>query len=161
MRGRTHLLIAGSAALVASTAMHLSTTAAVAAVTAACVGGLLPDIDHKNSTISKEMKVTSFVARSVSSHRGLFHAPLLWCILGAILYFALPEPYCLLVAPVMLGVASHLLLDILNPTGIPLLWPITKKKMRLARVRTGGKLDKAIGFVAPILAIAISFFLVR
>ena len=34
-------------------------------------------------------------------------------------------------------------------------------KLTLASSETGGNLDKAIGFVAPILAIAISFFLVQ
>lgn len=160
MTGKTHLLAAGAFALAASAYMGTTIEGSVIAVSLSCIGGLLPDIDHKNSTISKNMKVTSFVARSVSTHRGLFHAPLFWATIGTILFFFLPQYFKTWIAPALFGVATHLFLDMLNPTGIPLFWPFSSRKTHIAKIRTGGKFEEVFGAVVVIAAVGFACYFV-
>jgi inner membrane protein len=144
MTGKTHCICAGAAALAVTVLHDDPVTTSIAIVTAACIGGLLPDIDHKNSKISKEFKAVSLVARTMSSHRGLFHTPILWIALGALGYFMLPQYFMMWIAPALFGVASHLFLDMLNPTGVPLLWPVSSKKWHIATIKTGSKVEKIL-----------------
>lgn len=50
------------------------------------------------------------------------------------------------------GELSHLFLDMLNPSGIPLLWPIIRKRISLLPIQTGGQMDRAISILALCLA---------
>ncbi|MBN1284539.1 MAG: metal-dependent hydrolase [Anaerolineae bacterium] len=43
-----------------------------------------------------------------------------------------------------LGVVAHLLADALTITGVPLLWPLVKRRVGLPIMRTGGRLERAI-----------------
>lgn len=52
---------------------------------------------------------------------------------------------CLLINPwLALGVATHIFLDMLTPSGVALLYPM-EKRYRLARFRTGGLMENLIG----------------
>lgn len=55
------------------------------------------------------------------------------------------------------GELSHLFLDMLNPSGIPLLWPITRKRISLLPIQTGGKMDRVIGVLDLCLAAWFAF----
>lgn len=56
--------------------------------------------------------------------------------------------------PLALGVASHLVLDALTPMGIRPLYPAAWT-LRLGSIRTGGWMDRLIGFGAALLALVI------
>lgn len=153
MTGKTHLVTAGSLAFALSAALSLPKEATTIAVAMSCIGGLLPDIDHKNSTISKSMTLASFLARGLSSHRGMFHSPALYLLLGGLLRIFVPAYFSMWVVPALFGVGTHLFLDMLNPTGIPLLWPLSKTKTHILRIKTGGWGDKAMCAIMPMIAI--------
>lgn len=58
-----------------------------------------------------------------------------------------------------LGMASHLLMDALTVSGIPLLWPFSKKKFRLLSLKTGQHEGIAqVLFILPTLAIVLWYF---
>lgn len=149
MQGPTHM--AGGAAAAAAyviatqTQMQMPPILAVAAMGVGMVGGLIPDIDHPNSKISKSCKPVSALVSLIFSHRGLFHTPFLYLILWGIWMWLCPNPEWLIWGNlVFLGIASHLFLDFLNPGGIPILFPIESKRRRLLRIKTGSKTELVI-----------------
>ena len=97
--------------------------------TGAFLGGLLPDIDEPRSMIGrKKVLLSCFINRTIG-HRTFFHSLLFTVILGSI---------SLLInisfgVGIILGVLSHLLLDILEPgtNGICLLYPFIKKRIKV------------------------------
>lgn len=108
---------------------------------ASTFGAILPDIDKKNTAISNKHPVISFVVRLVTTHRGITHTLLALLIFAGLLYFPVRA---LGIAPVIwsyygliTGYMSHLILDMLNPEGIPLFFPI-KFKISIFKIKTGG-----------------------
>lgn len=109
---------------------------------AAGTGALLPDIDHKQSSVSHKHKVAAFFVHLFLGHRGFTHSPfclLLASVLGFVLTLLLPYPSTsYLVLGFLCGYASHIILDCLNPAGVPLLYPIKKDKISVGIIKTGG-----------------------
>lgn len=110
-------------------------------VAASTFGAILPDIDKKNTAISNKHPIISFVVRLVTTHRGITHTILALLILAGLLYFSVRA---LGIAPVIwsyygliTGYMSHLILDMLNPEGIPLFFPV-KFKISILKIKTGG-----------------------
>lgn len=122
MKGTTHLC----AGILTATALSLS----IPGIALVAVGSLLPDIDSPTSKISHK---TSSLPALFLEHRGITHS----LLFTAALYFLSPL--------IALGSLTHLLLDMLNPAGIRLLWPLPFK-VALASMRTNGIFDYLIGF---------------
>lgn len=114
------------------------------------LGSLAPDIDHKNSTISKKLRPVGFVASAVAGHRTLFHNAFVYAAAFATLwYFA--KPTAVFLIPFFAGIASHLLLDALNPMGIPLLFG---GRIHLANIHTGSKAEDVLRGLLKVLCFA-------
>lgn len=126
MRGATHL-VAGLA--VAS--LWPEPTLAIAAGVA--VGSILPDIDHPYSIVGRRVPILP----RLLPHRTITHG-LLFALVCGVLYL-----------PLGVGVLLHLLLDALNPAGVPLLWPRATKYHipYIHLVRSGGKIDYLLGVI--------------
>lgn len=110
-----------------------------------CFGSLLPDIEKKGSTISNRFKLISFISRILFGHRGFTHSLLAVLLLGVIAFpitLSLPflKPFFV---GLIIGYLSHLLLDALNPTGVPLFYPLDYK-ITFANVTTGGIWEWAV-----------------
>lgn len=110
-------------------------------VTASTLGAILPDIDKKNTAISNKHPIISFAVRLLTTHRGITHSLLLLLVLAVGLYFPI---HALNIAPVtwsyyglITGYMSHLVLDMLNPEGIPIFFPV-KYKVSIFKIKTGG-----------------------
>jgi len=142
MRGDTHAIGGVGTGLVYAAAAKLSLPLTLATVGIATVGALFPDIDIRTSKAGSKIKPLSTLIHKLFGHRTLFHSPLLYLILSISLQHALPQ-FGVCWTAFFLGVMSHLLLDMLNPKGIPLLYPYPKK-YRLARMKCGGKEEKII-----------------
>ena len=111
-----------------------------AALGIGAIGGLIPDIDHPSSKISRSLRPVNALVSLVFSHRGFFHTPILYALLAALWAWKCPAPqYLVWGACLFTGIFSHILLDCLNPGGIPLLFPVSPKRIHLAKIRTGGK----------------------
>ena len=132
MTWRTHLVggVASLALLGAAPAM-LSTETLGPAVLAAALGSLLPDLDAADSRIKRldvggiaPFALPALVLHRAFGHRGALHS--LLGLLAAGLLVALPLGSVLGAAPawaLLLGYASHLVLDACTRSGVPLLWP--------------------------------------
>lgn len=170
MRGTSHRIAgACSAAVVASFMFQgeLNNPAAYLAIGGAVIGGafggLLPDIDHPESTIGRRLKPISYVVNTVFGHRGFTHTIFSLILLSYLLFiisgwipvsikgFALA-----MFTGIIIGYSSHLLLDMLTVSGIPLLYPFSNRMFRVARLRTGR--DDWIVTTTTILVTALFLF---
>lgn len=109
------------------------------------VGSLLPDIDHPTSTASKKMfllslpyRILQFIFGKIKftkdfvGHRGITHSLLFLSIPIILMLFVFQSPY--LKASMFglgVGIFSHIFMDMLNPHGVPILMPLSKKTFRL------------------------------
>jgi len=83
------------------------------------LGALFPDIDHSQSTLGRIIPLSLFVR-----HRTVTHS---FLALGIALYVNVWFG---------IGFATHLLLDALNPAGVPILYPY-EKRVGIGIIRTG------------------------
>ena len=157
MMGKTHMLVGATAA---TSFLYFTTgTLEPVVIIAGALGGLLPDVDHPNSTISRKnalLSVASYLYRLLlkafaffinipfkmlknngvkigelsAGHRG----PLTHGLLGVLLFAVVLFPVFLFNSSIyiglLIGILSHILIDMLNPQGAPLLYPIYPKHMR-------------------------------
>lgn len=151
MLGRTHKIAGACTVLIASTWILKDVAAGPAtylaigsAVAGGAIGSLIPDIDHPNSTVGQKFRFLSRTVNNLFGHRGITHAPITLLIMSYLLFFAstyIPLEYkgygLAFILGIIMGYASHLFLDSLTVSGIPLLYPFSKKMYRIARLRTG------------------------
>lgn len=117
MRGATHLAFAGLVGVITS---GFGATPDVASGAALAVGALLPDIDTTTSDLGKFVKPVSRILERRFGHRTITHS-----LLG-MAALALATSWLLLIHPqawvwLLLGVATHLILDTCNVVGVPFL----------------------------------------
>lgn len=112
-------------------------------IAGAYIGSIIPDIDHPNSYIGKRFKIVSWSVSKMCGHRGFIHSPLFWLIYTIFTMFISTYfkgfsqiVYYQFAMGSSLGFLSHLLLDSLTVSGIPLLYPFSKRMFRIAKFRT-------------------------
>lgn len=108
-------------------------------------GSLLPDIDHPTSTMSKKMgllllpyRILQFIfgkfekTKHFVGHRGITHT-VLFLVIPILIALFVPMYGIIKIAliGIAIGIFSHLFMDMLNPMGVPLFLPITRRKFRL------------------------------
>ncbi len=106
---------------------------------ACIIGAIIPDICHTGSKIGRKLPLLSHIIRLLFGHRTVTHSLLFMIALGAVLsFFSVPTG---IRSGLLIGIASHLLLDAATTRGIAFLWPI-KLKVRLPLyTRTGGSVE--------------------
>lgn len=125
------------------------------------VAGLLPDMDASESKIHHASKGFTRVGSLMFTHRGVTHT--MWAALFfTLLSFLLFNFHPMVPLIVFSGYMSHLLLDMLNKSGVRILLPM-KKKFRLVPrwmgFKVGGSLDFVLMYVSIIGILA--FFLTQ
>jgi inner membrane protein len=122
---------------------------------------LAPDIDHARGTVGRAAGAPGRLAAGTVSrllkHRGPLHSALAAAVAGVVAEL-LGERFGVtgLGALVAFGWASHILADALTDRGVPLLWPLWRKRLRLPfglGIATGSGAEAAI-VVAGILLCA-------
>lgn len=105
-------------------------------------GSILPDIDHGSSLLGKNIPLV----HKFFKHRGFTHS-LLFCYLMYLI-----NPY------LAIGVAIHIILDLLTKDGVHLLSPIPMKInfFPIAMfVKTGGFFEKIVCILCYVLAVGV------
>ncbi len=131
MTYKTHVLGGILAGLIVAQATNSNDLAVVVGVSA--VFSLAPDIDIPNSKVGNKFGIVSKGINKAFGHRGLFHSPLLYLVIGFLLRNRVP--YSLLLGA-LVGIGSHLFLDMFNSTGVPVLYPISRSKISFAKIKT-------------------------
>jgi len=123
MMAGSHVALGAAAWLVAAPRLGLP------ALSPACLGltlagSLLPDIDHPASWLGQRLRPLSRMVGAVFGHRGITHSALAVavCVWG-LLQGGAPR---WAVAPLAVGVLSHLAADLLTPAGLRLAWPLRR-----------------------------------
>lgn len=113
--------------------------------TSALLGSLLPDVDEPNSFIGKKVWLLSKIIKFTTGHRGIFHTIIISFIFPLIYYLTKDNelflkyswfPYLNTIIGLTIGYLSHLLMDAMTEMGVPLLWPITKRKISIMKLKT-------------------------
>jgi inner membrane protein len=140
-------MIAGAALWAVAAKLGGGAPAEPAALAAAAMGALLPDIDHPQSWAGRKFRVISVPLSLVVGHRGVTHS--LLAVLGCIAVLALWRTGDW-AAPVAVGYLSHLAADGLTPSGVPLLWP-NRRRFTLNLCQTGSIIE--IGLMAVVAVV--------
>ncbi len=142
MTGRTHDLAAFNALIIVFVALPqipvMSFATAVTAFGANFVGGLFPDIDQPTSDLWDNFRLGPFIAKiicpALGGHRHISHSLLGLVLIGAVsrLFLEILGKIVLIDmsivwASFMIGVISHLVMDLPTKEGLPLLWPLNFK----------------------------------
>lgn len=127
------------------------------------LGGLFPDIDQPTSDFWDNFRLGPFIAKFIcplfGGHRHFSHSLIGLFTIGLLSNLLLQLIASVIIIPInvpviwdafMLGVISHLLMDIVTKEGLPLLWPLKLKigvpPVKFLRVETGSIVEKAIVF---------------
>lgn len=178
VNGSTHSVLGADLALGISIAIvAVSGRADGAIMRSACLtggavlGALLPDIDHPHSTIGHTLFFVSYPFAWIAKlfrksrsgflsdafgHRGMTHSPAVAALLLILFLIPAVQRSVLLMwlcIGLFVGVVSHLLADMFNPTGVPLLWPISRRKISVARIVTGSFAENIVRFVGIAIGI--------
>lgn len=153
MKGMSHVLVGTAIVMVvhARSPLAESLTGLVPVALATIVGSLLPDVDSDESTLRQATgtarsqgvvgRLMSLIVRLLGGHRGaLTHSLFAWVVVAGVagVYFRGNMPW----VAFSLGYLSHLAADALTVEGVPLLWPLVQRRIRLLpallAIRTGG-----------------------
>lgn len=151
MKGFTHLAAGTCAGIAISQAVCPGNgTETVLVIVSTAIGSILPDIDVGTSKLGRRIPVLSYTLQILFGHRGIFHSLLLWAIPIMVLCFTYPQ-HQLLFLCCGTGIVTHLLLDMLNPLGVPFLWPWSKR-FTVAGFHSGGLIDWLMGGLFAVIA---------
>ncbi|MFJ7953647.1 metal-dependent hydrolase [Lysinibacillus sp. NPDC096418] len=139
MLGNTHIVGGITASLAFA---QTSNESPLLLVGAGVVGALLPDICHSGSKIGRTFPISSKIVNRLFGHRSFTHS-LLFLVLVALLMDAI-VPYRSLTIGILLGMASHLILDMGTKKGIKLFFPIKISVRFPLTIKTGSSAEKII-----------------
>jgi len=155
MTGKTH---SSCGLLVGSLTIEYFNTdlfTSVTIITLAVISSLFPDICHTHSKIGRRFKLISFFIRLLFGHRTFTHSLLFICIITCLLYI-IQTPYHYLIT-MILGLLSHVILDMLTPKGVKLFYPIPISVRLPMTFKTGGLMDISLASALSIGAIYVLF----
>ncbi|KAA1037642.1 metal-dependent hydrolase [Macrococcus equipercicus] len=149
MTGKTHAafgILLGTAYAI-NTSHDIGTSAVMIGTTG--VFSLVPDICHSGSKIGREFKLLSRLINFFFGHRTLTHSLLFMAIIAVLMTLSNIELTYIICA--MLGIASHILLDMMTPRGVALLFPLDYKVTLPLTFKTGGAMDLSLATTFSLL----------
>ena len=99
------------------------------------LGSLFPDIDHKNSYLSRKVKPISFITSKLFKHREFTHSIVGTISFSYLLHIILNKMNREIIYSSMfrnaftIGFISHIILDMMTISGVVLFYPIYKKRI--------------------------------
>src|SRR5699024_2134058 len=140
MTGKTHMIGGLTVGAVSQYAGYFSSD--LLFIGACVAGSILPDICHGGSKIGRKLPLLSHLIRLIFGHRTVTHSLLFMIILGALM--PLTPITTSIISGILIGIASHLLLDAATARGIELLWPMSIKVRLPIYTHTGGIVEHAV-----------------
>lgn len=148
MTGKTHI-IGGLAASLAYA--QVTNYDPVLLVGAGVIGAVIPDICHGGSKVGRTFPLVSKVINGLFGHRSFTHS-LLFLVLMAFLLnsFVTNES---VIAGILVGMVSHLVLDMATRNGIKLLFPLKIRVRFPLTTRTGGTIESVVLAALSLLSV--------
>ncbi len=150
MRGSTHLAAGAFAAIALSEVLPCPDSSKPLMQLAIGLGSLLPDIDSVSSKLGRRIAPVSILFQLILGHRQLLHSLTFWTLATVALIYFFPA-HSVYIGCILIGCILHLFLDMLNPSGVPLLMPI-KFRFHIANIPCGGIVDHFLRLIFSILA---------
>ena len=115
------------------------------------IGSFFPDIDEPNSYIGKKFYFLSKIFRKIGlKHRTLTHSIIFPFILFLIIVF-IPDLDTFFVKGFIIGIILHIIGDAITISGVPIFYPISKKRYFLfpsfLRFKVGSIIENIIIFI--------------
>ena len=148
MTGKTHI-IGGLAASLAFA--QVTSYDPVLLVGAGVIGAVLPDICHGGSKIGRAFPVVSKVINKIFGHRSFTHSLLFLAIMAFLMNSFVTNKS--VTAGVLVGMASHLVLDMATRNGIKLLFPLKIRVRFPLTTRTGGTVEYVVLAALSLLSV--------
>ena len=151
---------------------YINADSPMAIIVIAAVGSILPDIDLPGSLMSNVIKPISVIYNWVEERvmpKGMQHRGASHTLIGVILMLMYAyrdaaitvyqqmlahTPYMgSLVGPdvfmlaLTAGVASHIMLDMLTTSGVPLLYPFIRTRLKVCNIKTGTKIEDYVRYM--------------
>ncbi|MFJ5964581.1 metal-dependent hydrolase [Bacillus sp. NPDC093026] len=139
MTGKTHIM--GGVAACSAAAYYYGYDP-ITMTAAGSVGALIPDLCHTKSKIGRKFPLLSTLISSVFGHRTFTHSLLFMLIIYLIATTYIPNDS--LRFGLLVGIASHLLLDAGTVNGIKFLFPATIKVRLPFYVKTGSTGEQVV-----------------
>lgn len=155
MTGKTHASCGLLVGALTIEYFHTDLFTSITVITLAVISSLLPDICHTQSKIGRRFKLISFFIRMIFGHRTFTHSLLFIAIIVCLLHVIQTPSYYLVT--IILGLLSHVILDMLTPRGIKLFYPIPINVKFLVVFKTGGLVDISLASALTIGAIYVIF----
>lgn len=156
MTGKTHIVggIASSLAFA-----YFSNFDPVITVGAGIIGALIPDICHGGSKMGKALPILSKIINLIFGHRSFTHS-LLFLVLASFLMDRF-LPYDAVKNGLMIGMISHLILDMATKSGIQLFFPISFKVKFPITIRTGSMPENLVFSILSLVSFYFGFQLLN
>lgn len=170
MTGKTHDLAAFTSLVGViiwlPTLPPMSIPTAVVAFSANFVGGLFPDIDQPTSDLWDNFRLGPVVAKVLVSllggHRHISHSLIGVWLIGRILEFTLNMLSSIILIDMqivwysfMIGVVSHVVMDMFTRAGVPLFWPLKYKfgfpPVQFLRIQSNNFIENRVIFPGLLL----------
>ncbi|MCM3610178.1 metal-dependent hydrolase [Planococcus sp. MERTA32b] len=148
MTGKTHIIGGITASLAFA---QITNYEPVLLLGAGAVGALIPDICHGGSKIGRTFPVISKVINTLFGHRTFTHS-LVFLLLAALLFNAF-LPNEAVSAGLLVGMASHLVLDMATKNGIKLLFPFKVTVRFPITAKTGGTAEYIVFAMLSLLSV--------
>jgi inner membrane protein len=140
MRWKTHTVIGLAAGTMLTVKMGLPAEKVINGAILSAVVSIIPDFDAVGAG--------AVLARPIIGHRRATHSLVALGIVYVLAKIFMPANWIFIVT----GYASHIMADMLNPSGIQLLWPIGPQ-IGIPIVRTGGIAERLLVFPAVCVAL--------
>jgi len=148
MTGKTHI-IGGIAAGLAFA--QITNYEPAILLGAGAVGAIIPDICHGGSKIGRTLPLVSKIVNGLFGHRTFTHSLAFLLIAAYLLQAFLPNTA--LAAGLLVGMGSHLLLDMATKNGIKLFFPFKFTVRFPVTTKTGGSIENVIFALLSLLAV--------
>lgn len=148
MTGKTHI-IGGIAASLAFA--QITNYEPVILLGAGAVGALIPDICHGGSKIGRTFPLVSKIINVLFGHRTFTHS-FIFLMMAAFLFNTF-LPNEAVTAGLLVGMASHLLLDMATKNGIKLFFPFKITVRFPLTAKTGGTVEYVIFAMLSLLTV--------
>ncbi|AKP45944.1 metal-dependent hydrolase [Bacillus smithii] len=119
------------------------------------LGALIPDIDHTGSLIGRKVPLIDNIISTVFGHRSFTHS-LLFLVLAFFLFQQTSWPKDIELG-ILMGMFSHMVLDMLTKQGVKFLWPLKIEIGIPFGIRTGGAIEQGFFTVLVIYLCYVGF----
>jgi len=118
---------------------------------AGVVGALLPDICHGGSKIGRKLPLVSKVINVLFGHRSFTHSLLFLVLIGVLMNSFISNESVR--AGIVVGIASHLVLDMATKNGVKLLYPFKVRVRFPLTTKTGGTVENIVFAALSLLTV--------